>query len=166
MKVISEDGTTLPPREIGEVFIRPLTGQGSTYHYIGAEAKSIEGGWESLGDMGYMDEDGYLYLADRQTDMILSGGANIYPAEVEAAIDAFEGVRSSAVIGLPNEDLGNVIHAIVDAPDALNEEALLSHLAERLTRYKIPRTIEWVSEPLRDDAGKLRRKQLREERLS
>jgi bile acid-coenzyme A ligase len=166
MKVISEDGKVLPPLEIGEVFIRPLTGQGSTYHYIGAEAKSIEGGWESLGDMGYMDKDGYLYLADRQTDMILSGGANIYPAEVEAAIDAFQGVRSSAVIGLPDEDLGNVIHAIVDSPNVLSEEELLRHLAERLTRYKIPRTIEWVSEPLRDDAGKLRRKQLRAERLS
>ena len=74
----------------------------------------MDGGWESLGDMGSMDADGYLYLSDRQSDMILSGGANIYPAEVEAAIDAFPGVRSSAVIGLPHEDLGNYVHAIVD----------------------------------------------------
>lgn len=165
MKVIDEAGATLPANEIGEVFIRPRSGPGTTYHYIGAEAKSIEGGWESLGDMGYMDEDGYLYLADRQTDMILSGGANIYPAEVEAAIDAFAGVRSSAVIGLPHEDLGNYVYAIVDAPEGTEEQALLDHLAERLVRYKIPRTIEWSDEPLRDDAGKLRRKQLRQERL-
>ncbi|MFT7687432.1 MAG: bile acid-coenzyme A ligase [Candidatus Azotimanducaceae bacterium] len=165
MKIVSEEGETLKANEIGEVFIRPLTGQGSTYHYIGAEAKSIEGGWESLGDMGYMDTDGYLYLADRQTDMILSGGANIYPAEIEAAIDAFKGIRSSAVIGLPHEDLGSVIHAIVDSPSVVDEAELLVHLAERLTKYKIPRTIEWVSEPLRDDAGKLRRKQLRAERV-
>ena len=115
--------------------------------------------------MGYFDEDGYLYLADRQTDMILSGGANIYPAEVEAAIDSCAGVRSSAVIGLPHEDLGNFVHAIVDAPGGLEEAALLSHLSERLVRYKIPRTIEFSDEPLRDDAGKLRRKALREERL-
>lgn len=126
----------------------------------------MAGGWESLGDLGYMDAEGYLYLSDRQTDMILSGGANIYPAEVEAAIDAFTGVRSSAVIGLPHEDLGNSIHAIVDAPDGnVSEAALLAHLAERLVRYKIPRTIEFTNEPLRDDAGKLRRKQLRAERL-
>jgi bile acid-coenzyme A ligase len=167
MKVVGEDGQTLPPGEIGEIFIRPLSGPGTTYRYIGAEAKSIEGGWESLGDMGSMDEDGYLYLSDRLTDMILSGGANIYPAEVEAAIDAFPGVRSSAAIGLPHEDLGNAVHAIVDAPGGdVTEEALLAHLNERLVRYKIPRTLEFVDEPLRDDAGKVRRKALRAERVS
>ena len=163
--VVGEDAQPLPPNEIGEVFLRPLTGQGSTYRYIGAEAKSIPGGFESIGDMGYFDEDGYLYLADRQTDMILSGGANIYPAEVEAAIDSCAGVRSSAVIGLPHEDLGNFVHAIVDAPGGLEESVLLNHLADRLVRYKIPKTIEFSDEPLRDDAGKLRRKALREERL-
>lgn len=167
MKIVNEAGATLPPGEVGEIYIRPLSGPGTTYRYIGAEAKAIEGGWESLGDLGRMDEDGYLYLADRLTDMILSGGANIYPAEVEAAIDAFPGVRSSAAIGLPHEDLGNAIHAIVDIPDGVvSEQDLLDHLAERLVRYKIPRTLEFVSEPLRDDAGKVRRKALRQERVS
>ena len=163
--VVNEAGERLPPTEIGEVFLRPLTGQGSTYRYIGAEAKAIDGGFESIGDMGYFDEDGYLYLADRQTDMILSGGANIYPAEVEAAIDSFPGVRSSAAIGLPHEDLGNYVHAIVDAPNGIVETDLLNHLAERLVRYKIPRTIEFSNEPMRDDAGKVRRKSLRQDRL-
>ncbi|MCB1644285.1 MAG: AMP-binding protein [Pseudomonadales bacterium] len=167
MIIVGEDGQVLPANEIGEVFMRPHTGQGSTYRYIGAEARAIEGGWESLGDMGYMDDDGYLYLADRQTDMILSGGANIYPAEVEAAIDAFPGVRSSAVIGLPDEDLGNLVYAIVDIADhQVDETELLAHLAERLVRYKQPRQVEFVREPLRDDAGKVRRKTLREERLN
>jgi bile acid-coenzyme A ligase len=167
MKIVGEDGGTLPTGEIGEVFMRPKAGPGTTYRYIGAEAKAIDGGWESIGDVGYFDEDGYLYLSDRLTDMILSGGANIYPAEVEAAIDAFPGVRSSAVIGLPHEDLGNTVHAIVDAPEGeVTDEALLAHLNERLVRYKIPRTIELVSEPLRDDAGKVRRKTLREERMA
>ena len=166
MKIVDEQGNTLPPGEVGEVFMRPVAGPGTTYRYIGAEAKSMEGGWESLGDMGSMDADGYLYLSDRQTDMILSGGANIYPAEVEAAIDAFPGVRSSAVIGLPHEDLGNYVHAIVDAPEgSVTQDALLAHLAERLVRYKLPRTVEFVSEPLRDDAGKVRRKSLRAERM-
>lgn len=166
MIIVDEAGQALPLGEIGEVFMRPLTGQGSTYRYIGAEAKAIEGGFESIGDMGYFDADGYLYLADRQTDMILSGGANIYPAEVEAAIDAYPGVRSSAVIGLPHEDLGNYVYAIVDAPaNDVDQTALLAHLQERLVRYKIPRTIEFSTEPLRDDAGKVRRKALRQERL-
>ena len=97
--------------------------------------------------------------------MILSGGANGYPAEVEAAIDSLKGVRSSAVIGLPDEDLGNVVHAIVDiADEVVTEEELFSHLAERLVRYKIPRSIEFVSKPLRDDAGKVRRRSLLRER--
>lgn len=167
MKVVDESGATLPPGEVGEVFIRPLAGAGTTYRYIGAEAKSIEGGWESLGDMGWMDAEGYLYLTDRLSDMILVGGANIYPAEVEAAIDAFPGVRSSAVIGLPDEDMGARLYAVVDRPDGpADPKAMEAHLAERLVRYKIPKQFEYVTEPVRDDAGKVRRKALREARLA
>ncbi|MAN73700.1 MAG: acid--CoA ligase [Henriciella sp.] len=166
IKIFSEDGAELPPGEVGEVFLRPLAGQGSSYYYLGAEAKAIEGGWESLGDMGWMDEEGYLYLTDRRSDMIVVGGANIYPAEIEAALDAFPGVRSSAVIGLPDEDMGARLHAIVDMPDRdLDEAALMAHLKERLVTYKLPKSIELVREPLRDDAGKTRRKALREARL-
>lgn len=166
MKIVDEDGKTLPAGEIGEVFLRPLEGPGTSYRYIGAEAKSIEGGWESLGDMGWMDAEGYLYLTDRLSDMILSGGANVYPAEVEAALDAFPGVRSSAVIGLPDDDLGARLHAIIDRPEGpADGAAMQAHLAEYLVRYKIPRSFEYVSEPLRDDAGKVRRKDLRAARV-
>lgn len=167
VKVVDDDGNELPPGEVGELYMLPAGGQGSTYHYIGAEPRAIEGGWESLGDMGYLDEDGYIYLADRKTDMILSGGANIYPAEVEAILDAFPGVRSSAVIGLPDEDMGQVVHAIIDAPEGeIDEEELSEFLSERLARYKIPRSFEIVSEPLRDDAGKTRRSALLQERAA
>jgi len=166
MIILDEDRNELPAGEVGEVFMRPDKGQGTTYHYLGAEPKAIEGGWESLGDMGSMDADGFLYLADRQTDMILSGGANIYPAETEAAIDAFPGVRSSAVIGLPDEDMGNLVHGIIDAPDGVDVDALTAHLAETLSRYKIPRTFEFVDAPVRDDAGKVRRSQLRAQRIA
>lgn len=165
VKVVDEDGNELPPGVVGEVFLLPAGGQGSTYHYIGAESKAIEGGWESLGDLGYVDEEGYIYLTDRKTDMILSGGANIYPAEVEAAIDAHASVRSSAVIGLPDSDLGQRVHAIVDAPTGTTEEELISFLNTRLSRYKVPRSIEFVDEPLRDDAGKTRRSALLKERV-
>ena len=167
MKVVGEDGETLPPGEVGEVFLRPLDGAGTTYHYIGAEAKSIEGGWESLGDLGWMDAEGYLYLTDRLSDMILSGGANIYPAEVEAAIEAYPGVQSSAVIGLPDEDMGATLHAVICRPEgAVDEAEMKAHLAEHLVRYKIPKSFEYISEPVRDDAGKVRRKMLREERIA
>jgi len=166
MKILDDEGRELGPNEVGEIFMRPKAGPGTTYYYIGAEAKAVEGGWESLGDMGYFDAESYLYLADRRTDMILSGGANIYPAEIEAVIDAYPGVRSSCVIGLPDEDMGNRVHAIVDTAGApLDEEALRGHLNTQLARYKVPRTIEVVNAPVRDDAGKVRRTQLRAERM-
>ena len=167
-KVLRADGTEAGPGEVGEVFMRPSADESiRTYRYIGAEARRIEGGWESLGDMGSLDADGYLYLSDRQTDMILAGGANIYPAEIEAALDEHPRVRSCAVIGLPDDDLGNVVHAIVHTDDGspIELDDLRAHLAERLVRYKIPRTFEFTDEPLRDDAGKLRRSALRAERL-
>ena len=166
VKVVNEQGETLPNGEIGEIYLLPPGGQGSTYHYIGAESSGLDGGWESLGDLGYVDSQGYLYLSDRKTDMILAGGANIYPAEIEAAIDTHPLVRSSAVIGLPDDDLGQSVHAIVDAAEALTDEVLLQHLTEHLARYKIPRTIEWVQTPLRDDAGKTRRSALLKERIA
>jgi bile acid-coenzyme A ligase len=99
--------------------------------------------------------------------MILVGGANIYPAEVEAALDAFPGVRSSAVIGLPDDDMGARLHAVIDRPDGpADPKAMEAHLADRLVRYKVPKSFEYVDEPVRDDAGKVRRKALREARLA
>ena len=168
-QVLRPDGSVADPGEVGEVFMRPSDDENiRTYRYVGAEARRIEGGWESLGDMGTIDADGYLYLSDRQTDMILAGGANIYPAEIESALDEHARVRSCAVIGLPDDDLGNVVHAIVQTDDGspIDLDELRAHLAERLVRYKIPRTFEFTTDPLRDDAGKLRRSALRAERVS
>ncbi len=162
--ILGPDGAQQPTGEIGEVFMMPPGGQGSTYRYVGAEAAASEAGWESLGDLGYVDDDGYLYLVDRKTDMIVSGGANVYPAEVEAALDAHPAVRSSAVIGLADDDLGQRIHAIYEAEQPLAESELSEHLSKWLVRYKIPRSFEHVTDPLRDDAGKVRRSALREAR--
>jgi bile acid-coenzyme A ligase len=167
-RILRADGALAEPGEVGEIFMRPSEDESvRTYRYVGAQARRIEGGWESLGDMGAIDADGYLYLSDRQTDMILAGGANIYPAEVESAIDEHPRVRSSAVIGLPDDDLGNRVHAIVQTDDGTPIEIgdLRAHLADRIVRYKIPRTFEFTNEPLRDDAGKLRRSALRAERV-
>jgi bile acid-coenzyme A ligase len=159
------DGNPVPAGQQGEVWIRNTTDR-PTYRYVGAEPRSLDGGWESLGDMGWFDEDGYLYLGDRMQDMILSGGANIYPAEVEAVLQEHPAVRSVCVIGLPDEDKGNIVHAIVEAdPATLDQSELLSFAAERLAKYKLPRSVEIVDQPLRDDAGKVRRSQLRAARL-
>jgi len=165
IRIQRPDGSECAAREIGEVFMMPPGGRGSTYRYIGADPVTSADGWETLGDMGWLDDEGYLYLVERKTDMILVGGANIYPAEIEAALDAHPAVRSSAVIGLPDDDLGNRIHAIVDAIRPTTEEALRAHLAEHLAPSKLPRSFEFVSEPLRDDAGKVRRSALRDARI-
>lgn len=163
--ITDADGNEVPTGEMGEVWMRSLRGT-PTYRYVGATARTREGGWESLGDMGRLDADGYLYLGDRASDMILSGGANIYPAEVEAAIQEHPGVQSCAVIGLPDEDRGAVIHAIIEAATvAVGEDELRTFLAERLVTYKIPRTFEYVDFPLRGDDGKVRRSALRAERV-
>ncbi len=164
MKIVGPDGEELPAGGTGEIFMLPPNREQPTYRYIGADPKVVDG-WESIGDMGWIDEDGYVYIADRRTDLILSGGANIYPAEIEAALDEHPLVASSAAIGLPDEDLGHVVHAIVQTRGDIGEQDLNEFLAERLVRYKIPRSYEFVDEPLRDDAGKVRRSQLREERL-
>ncbi len=163
--ITDDDGNPLPAGEMGEVWLRSARDT-PTYRYLGADARTREGGWESLGDHGYLDADDYLYLGDRAADMILSGGANIYPAEIEAALQEHAGVHSCAVIGLPDDDRGNSVHAIIEAdPAQIDVAELKAFLAERLVIYKVPRTFEFVSEPLRDDAGKVRRTALRQTRL-
>lgn len=165
MAIFDEAGKQLSPGETGLVYVRHAPGTPPTYRYVGAQADRL-GDWETLGDIGRMDADGFLYLTDRRTDMILVGGANVYPAEIEAVIEEHPAVATSAVIGLPDEDLGNRIHAIVQLSGDVEPEALMQHLASRLAPYKRPRSIEFVAEPLKDDAGKVRRFLLRQERLA
>ncbi|HXV00049.1 MAG TPA: AMP-binding protein [Caulobacteraceae bacterium] len=165
MAAFDAAGERLAPGEIGEIYMRRPAGEPPSYRYRGAQARTLPGGWESLGDIGSFDAEGYLYLADRRADMILVGGSNVYPAEIEAALDEHPLVQSSAVIGLPDEDLGNLIHAIVQPRPGLTEEALREYLRDRLVSYKQPRTYEFVADNIRDDAGKVRRTQLRDERL-
>jgi bile acid-coenzyme A ligase len=170
IRVLDDDGRELPRGAIGEVFLLPAGGLGSTYHYLGAAAKRAAGGFESIGDHGWLDAENYLYLADRRTDMIISGGANIYPAEIENALMEYPGVDCAVVIGLPDEDMGARVHAIVrpdpDCSRPPNAETLLNFLGEKLVRYKLPRSIEFTTSELRDDAGKVRRSALREARTS
>jgi bile acid-coenzyme A ligase len=165
MAVFDGEGKPLPAGETGEIYMRRPAEAPPSYAYRGAQARTLPGGWESLGDVGWFDAEGYLYLADRRADMILVGGSNVYPAEIEAALDAHPLVQSSAVIGLPDEDLGNLVHAIVQPRPGLTEAALREHLRGQLVSYKQPRTYEFVEENIRDDAGKVRRSQLRQERL-
>ena len=165
IRIQDEDGRELPPGKVGEIYMQHKAGVGTTYRYVGADPLVQRDGWETAGDMGSLDDEGYLYIADRRLDMIVSGGANVFPAEVEAAVEQYPAVRACAVIGLPDYDLGHRVHAIVEASEPIDERLLREWLASRLVRYKIPRTFEYVSESLRDEVGKLRRSRLRLERM-
>ncbi len=166
MRILGPDGAELPAGETGTIWMRRGPDAPPEYRYIGAEATSRDGGWESLGDLGYFDSDGYLYITDREGDMVLVGGRNVYPAEVESALEQHPLVASSCVVGVPHEDLGNVLHAIVQVDAPTSDEELLAHLRERLVSYKLPRTFDRVTEPLRGDDGKVRRSALRSARLA
>lgn len=165
IRILDDEGNSVPAGVIGEIFMLPATGPGSTFHYKGAERRILADGWESVGDMGHLDDDGYLYIADRRTDMIVCGGRNIFPAEIEAALNAHPAVRASVVIGLPDEDLGQRIHAILETSSPLTDDALRAHLDRLLVRYKCPHSFELVNLPLFGEAGKVRRSELRSERL-
>ncbi|MGV0872606.1 AMP-binding protein [Mycolicibacterium sp. XJ879] len=167
MKVLDDDGNECPPGVVGEVYMRPAPGSAPTYRYVGATAKSRDG-WDSLGDLGYFDADGFLYLNDRRVDMFTVGGRNVYPAEIESALAAHPQVLSCLVVGIPDDtgDLGQVPHAIVHADGDLDEAAVVAFLTERIERYKVPRSVEFTDTPLRDDAGKARRSAVRDEIIS
>ena len=166
MEIRDFEGRPVPAGQEGEIWMRRGLGAPSPYQYIGATARSAPGGRESLGDIGHVDADGYVYITDRLADMVLVGGANVYPAEIEAALDEHPAVRSCCVIGLPDEDLGNIPYAIVELSQPVSDEDLMTHLRLRLAPYKLPRAIERSTTPLRDDAGKVRRSALRAERIT
>jgi bile acid-coenzyme A ligase len=162
MKVLDDDGEQCPPGVVGEIYMRPRPGSQPTYRYIGSVAKNRDG-WDSLGDLGWFDAQGYLYLADRRVDMFTVGGRNVYPAEIENALAEHPAVLSCLVVGVPHEDLGQVPHALVHAESTdLDETEVAAFVAQRLAAYKVPRSVEFVDTPLRDDAGKARRTEVRE----
>jgi bile acid-coenzyme A ligase len=164
LSVRDDEGNVCPPGAVGEIFFTPETA--TRFHYVGAAPRLDGAGRMSLGDLGYLDEDGYLFLSDRRTDMILRGGANVYPAEVEAALIEHPAIRDAVVLGLPCEDYGARVHAIIQPAQALSPEEIDAFVRARLAGYKCPESYEMVDAALRDEAGKVRRAALRDERLA
>jgi len=168
VRIAGPDGEQLPTGEIGTIYISSVAGQRFRYHNAPDKTEQAwQGDYFTVGDMGYVDDDGYLFLADRRTDLIISGGVNIYPAEVEAALVEDDEVVDAAVIGLPDERMGQKVHAVVELrPGASRDaEAVTARLAGRLADYKIPRTVEFVDELPREPNGKVLKTRLREQRM-
>jgi bile acid-coenzyme A ligase len=168
IRILDPAGRDLPRGEIGEIFLRLKGPAGPTHEYIGSPpAHTTPDGFTTMGDLGWLDADGYLYIADRRVDLIITGGANVYPAEVEAALTSHPAVGDVVVIGLPDAEWGKRVHAIVQPRDAAAPPTaadLDRHCRERLASFKVPKTYEFVGSFLRTEAGKVRRAALVAER--
>jgi long-chain acyl-CoA synthetase len=162
-------GRELPPGETGQIWFEGAP----RFSYHNAPEKTAaaynEKGWGTLGDLGWLDEEGYLYLSDRRADLILSGGVNLYPAEIEAALAEHPDVAEVAVVGVPHPEFGEQVHAVVVPRPGASEGALAASLdawcRERLAGPKHPRSWEFAAELPRSEAGKLLRRLLKERYL-
>jgi bile acid-coenzyme A ligase len=167
LRILDDDGNVLPPGQIGHIYLRNPAYRPATYLGEVPAIPTTDDGFASYGDMGHLDEDGYLYLADRRVDLIITGGANVFPAEVEAAIIDHPKVADVVVVGLQDAEWGGRVHAIVaptDPADPPTFEELRAYVRDRLLPYKVPKTLEIVDEIPRSEAMKVNRGRLVEER--
>jgi bile acid-coenzyme A ligase len=167
IKILDEDGVELPTGELGDIYMRwPATG---AYSYRGGAAllPTTPDGYGTAGDVGWVDTDGYLYLADRRVDMIVTGGANVFPAEVEAALADHPGIADVVVLGLRDEQWGRRVHAVVEPTDPaspVSEAEVIGYAKSRLAAYKVPKTVELVASVPRTAATKVSRSAMVEAR--
>jgi len=164
--VLDPEDRLLGPGETGEIFIRPPD-YWPGFTYLGQDDKRREierDGYISIGDVGHVDAEGYLYLSDRARDMVISGGVNIYPAEIEACLLELDGVRDVAVFGIPDDAYGEAIAAHVEPDPAagLTETAVRDHVHARLAAYKVPKVVVFDTELPREESGKIFKRRIRE----
>ena len=147
IRILDTEGKELPPGEVGAIYMRTPTGPAA--FYVGdnvPQMQSTDDGFVTVGDLGWLDEDGFLFLADRRVDMIVTGAANVYPAEVESALSEHPGIADVVVIGLRDPEWGRRVHAIVQPADTapLEADEVIGFAKERLAPYKVPKTVEFV----------------------
>jgi acyl-CoA synthetase (AMP-forming)/AMP-acid ligase II len=170
IKIVQDDGTLAAPGEAGELFVRTTLAMDG-YHRTDQQLTELDGpaddelGWKSVGDVAYVDDEGYVYICDRKKDMIISGGVNIYPAEIEAVLHAHPGILDVAVFGIPDDEWGERVHAIVQAKPGttLTAQEMREFAEPRLAGYKRPRDYEFRDALPRTDSGKLLKRLLRDE---
>jgi long-chain acyl-CoA synthetase len=166
-RILDADGNRLCPGETGIVYGRPFTGY-PDFTYLGDDAKrrSIErDGYLTVGDVGHLDDDGYLYLTDRLNDMVISGGVNIYPAEIEACLHRMSGVADVAVFGIPDPEFGEALAAHVEILPGASDvtvEAVQRFVRDNLAAYKVPRTVVFEERLPREESGKLFKRRLKQ----
>ena len=165
MRIVDEQGRDVKQGEVGEIYLRGPHLADFTYNNDDAKRREIAlGDLVTVGDVGYQDADGYLFLCDRKRDMIISGGVNIYPAEIESVLIQMPGVRDCAVFGIPDEEFGEQICAHVEpqAGAAIDATAVRGYLGQHLARYKVPKVVEFSAALPREDSGKIFKRKLRD----
>jgi long-chain acyl-CoA synthetase len=165
VKILREDGRAAETGEIGDVYARLTTFSDFTYASQDDERREIDAdGLVTIGDIGYLDADGYLYLCDRKSDMLIFGGTNVYPAEIEAVLIEMPEISDCAVFGIPDEEFGEVVAAAVEAQDGVTvtEADVLDFLRPRVATYKLPRHIDIVEQLPREASGKILKRKLRD----
>jgi long-chain acyl-CoA synthetase len=161
---VDDDGRELPPGEVGELYVRTMGATDFTYQHRDEARREVgRGDHVTVGDVGYVDADGWVYLCDRKRDMVISGGVNIYPAEIESVLIGMPGVRDCAVFGIPDEEFGESLaaHLETEPGAALTAPDVRAWLAARLARYKVPRVVEFAAALPREDSGKIFKRKLR-----
>ncbi|WP_298470473.1 fatty acid--CoA ligase [uncultured Erythrobacter sp.] len=164
VKIIDEEGEEVPANMVGEIATRSTKNMRGYYNNPGATEETIDpDGWLRTGDAGYLDEDGYLYIHDRVKDMIISGGENVYPAEVENALYAHPKIADVAVIGVPHEKWGEAVKACVVLKDGeeLTEAEIIAHARKHIAGYKCPKSVDFIEALPRNPSGKILRRELR-----
>ena len=165
LRFIGDDGRVLSVGEIGEIYSRIATSPDFTYHNKPEKRAEIEReGFITSGDVGYIDADGYVFICDRKRDMVISGGVNIYPAEIEAVLYAVPGVHDCAVFGIPDEEFGEALMAIVEPQAGVSLEVadIRARLKASLADYKVPKHVEIQTQLPREDSGKIFKRRLRD----
>ncbi|HEU0150234.1 MAG TPA: acyl-CoA synthetase [Bradyrhizobium sp.] len=165
LRVLGDNGRILPQGEIGEIYSRISGNPDFTYHNKAQKRDEIDcDGFITSGDVGYIDADGYVFLCDRKRDMVISGGVNIYPAEIEAVLHALPGVQDCAVFGIPDAEFGESLMAMIEPQPgaALDIAEIKTHLKASLADYKVPRHIEIKDQLPREDSGKIFKRRLRD----
>jgi long-chain acyl-CoA synthetase len=166
IKILNDDGNEVTPGVIGKIYARHFATSLFTYINRDSDRKAIEqDGYVTVGDIGYLDDEGYLYVSDRRNDLVLSGGVNIYPAEIEQALIGMPGVADCAVFGVPDPEFGQSLVAAVQTNDgaSLTVQEVRDFLSKKLANFKVPRVVEFRSTLPREDTGKIFKRRLQEE---
>ncbi len=163
IRTVRANGSDCEPGEVGEIIIKSKQVMKGYWNRPEATAEAIRDDWFYSGDAGYLDEEGYLYIHDRVKDMIISGGENIYPAEIESALFGHPAIADIAVIGVPDDKWGEAVKAVIvlNEGQELNEEELITYSREHIAGYKIPRSVDFMTELPRNPSGKILKRELR-----